>query len=182
MYTLLSHPAPACCVRCACAQGGLCAGAPAHLLLRDWRQDLLHCPAAGAAAAALSGVHGCAQRQACLLCSMERASGLQLPWTHVVSRQSSAGLRGGSTVWTLAAQASARQLSAARAVQLSAGTFGALAVMTVISVGLGRVLHLLDEVRGRLLHTAGQGCLCGKYLRASASSVTAFTLLLPCRV
>ena len=27
-----------------------------------------------------------------------------------------------------------------------AGTFGALAVMTVISVGLGRVLHLLDEV------------------------------------
>lgn len=26
------------------------------------------------------------------------------------------------------------------------GTFGALAVMTVISVGLGRVLHLLDEV------------------------------------
>lgn len=27
------------------------------------------------------------------------------------------------------------------------GTFGALAVMTVISVGLGRVLHLADEVR-----------------------------------
>lgn len=31
-----------------------------------------------------------------------------------------------------------------------AGTFGALAVMTVISVGLGRVLHLLDEVRAAL--------------------------------
>ena len=29
-----------------------------------------------------------------------------------------------------------------------AGTFGALAVMTVVSVGLGRVLHVLDEVRG----------------------------------
>ena len=29
-----------------------------------------------------------------------------------------------------------------------AGTFGALAVMTVISVGLGRFLHVLDEVRG----------------------------------
>lgn len=27
-----------------------------------------------------------------------------------------------------------------------AGTFGALAVMTVVSVGLGRVLHLIDEV------------------------------------
>ena len=44
--------------------------------------------------------------------------------------------------------------------RLVAGTFGALAVMTVVSVGLGRVLHLLDEASGADLRVEVQlrGC------------------------
>lgn len=46
------------------------------------------------------------------------------------------------------------------AMRLVAGTFGALAVMTVVSVGLGRVLHLLDEASGADLRVEVQlrGC------------------------
>lgn len=51
-----------------------------------------------------------------------------------------------------------------------AGTFGALAVMTVISVGLGRVLHLLDEASRR----AGAGRTCLQRLLMNALPLNSF--------